>query len=112
MLSKADKIRLVKSLPISDQNHLRSMILMSMGGSGKKLDSLKNFLVGVKDTLKPVVKVVGLTVLKEVLVPALKAKMGMTGDGKKKRGRPKGSGLKTAGQGLRLAGKGCGKCKY
>jgi len=36
----------------------------------------------------------------------------MTGEGKRKRGRPKGSGLKTAGQGLRLAGKGCGKCKY
>ena len=107
VLTKADKIRLLKGLPVADQNYLRGLILGSMAGTGKKMDALKSFLSGVKDTLKPVVKVVGMTVLKEVLVPALKAKMGMTGDGRKKKGR----GLKTAGGGLRLAGqRGKGKC--
>jgi len=98
VLSKTEKVNLVKSLSPSQKDEIKKA-LTNMGGNG-----IKDVLMNVADTLKPIVKTVGITILKEVLVPALKQKL--MGDGKKKSGRKKtvGGGLKIPGGALRLAG--------
>jgi len=87
VLSKADKIKLIHSLSSKHKDELRRAIMKGQGGGG-----IKTVLSNIADTLKPIVKVVGMTVLKEVLIPALKHKVmgsglrlaGQRGKGKKK----------------------------
>lgn len=98
-LTKADKIRMVKNLSPSQKATLkRHMGNGTMSGAG-----FMDFLKKIGNTLAPVVKAVGPTILKEVLVPLAKSKMGL---GKK------GNGLKPSGGGLRLAGQRSKKLKY
>lgn len=94
VLTKTEKINLVKSLSSSHKDELRKAVMMGQGGGG-----IKSVLHNIADTLKPIVKVVGMTVLKEVLIPAVKAKV--MGEGKKRKVKKK-----VAGGALRLAGKG------
>lgn len=92
-LTKADKVRMVKNLSPSQKATLRRhMGNGTMSGAG-----FLDFLKKIGNTLAPVVKAVGMPVLKEILIPLAKSKMGL---GMKK----KGAGLKPSGGGLRLAG--------
>lgn len=90
-LSHSEKVKLINSLSPAHKVELKNALIMGQGGGG-----LKSILINIKDGLKPIVKAVGLSVLKEVLLPALKSKI--MGQGRKK---------KLAGKGLKLAGKGC-----
>jgi len=96
VLSRTEKINLVKSLSPSQKEEIKKAL--SMGGNG-----IKEVVQKVSATLKPIIKVVGPVLLREILLPALKKKI--MGEGKKclscKTG---GKGLKTAGGALRLAG--------
>ena len=105
VLSKTEKVNLVKSLSPSQKDEIKKA-LTNMGGNG-----IKDVLMNVADTLKPIVKTVGITILKEVLVPALKQKI--MGEGKKKKKKTVGGGLKIPGGALRLAGqRGKGRPMY
>tara|TARA_Y100000389_G_scaffold99619_1_gene96364 strand:+ start:155 stop:478 length:324 start_codon:yes stop_codon:yes gene_type:complete len=94
-LTKTDKIALVKSLAPQHKTklrkHLRAHLQAGQGMSGAGLFS---FLGSIGKTLLPIVKTVGLPILKEVLLPMgvniLKKKMG--------------AGLSLPGGALRLAG--------
>ncbi len=101
-LSRKDKVNLVKSLAPQHKatlkKHLKAHIQSGKGMSGQGLFS---FLGNIGKSLLPVVKSVGLPILKDVLLPAA------TGALQKKLG----GGLKVPGGGLRLAGQ-RGKRRY
>jgi len=98
-LTKADKVRMVKNLSPSQKATLRRhMGNGSMSGAG-----FLDFLKKIPSGLASVVKAVGPTILKEVLVPLAKSKMGLG---------MKGKGLKPSGGGLRLAGQRSKRLKY
>lgn len=93
-LTKADKVAMVKNLPA----HHKAILKKHMMGNGAMSGSgFFDWLKKIPAALGSVVKAVGPTVLKEVLVPLAKSKMGL---GMKKKGK----GLKPSGGGLRLAG--------
>ena len=90
-LTKADKINLVKNLSASQKAKLKKhLIEHQMSGKGMSGSGFLDFLKKVGNTLLPVVKAVGMPILKEILVPLAKSKLGL--------------GLKPSGGGLRLAG--------
>jgi hypothetical protein len=91
ILTKIDKVKLVQALSTAHKaklrKHLREHTMAGKGMSGK---GFVDFLKKVGNFLAPIVKTVGPTILKEVLLPLAKSKMGL--------------GLKPSGGGLRLAG--------
>ena len=95
MLTHTQKVSLVKSLAPHHKTklrkHLRAHIHSGKGMSGSGLFS---FLGSIGKTLLPIVKSVGLRILKDVLLPAV------TGHLTKKLG----GGLRVPGGGLMLAG--------
>ena len=92
-LTKADKVAMVRALPAHHKQILKKHMMGSgpMSGAG-----FLDFLKKIPSGLASVVKAVGPTVLKELLVPLAKSKMGL--------GMKKGNGLKPSGGSLRLAG--------
>jgi len=101
-LSRQDKVNMVKSLAphhkATLRKHLKKHIQEGKGMSGEGLFS---FLGNIGKTLLPIVKSVGMPILKDVLIPKAAAyaqsKLG--------------SGLKVPGGALRLAGQ-RGRRKY
>jgi len=90
-LSKADKVKLIQSLSPANKAKLRKHLREhTMAGKGMSGAGFLDFLKKVGNFLSPVVKAVGPTILKEVLVPMAKSKLGL--------------GLKPSGGALRLAG--------
>lgn len=103
-LSHTEKVKLVNSLSPAHKEELKRALMLGQGGGG-----IKTVLMSIRDGLKPIVKAVGMTVLKEVLIPALKAKL--AGSGRRKKGGsmptvPAGRGLKLAGAGRKKKGSG------
>ena len=96
-LSREQKVNIVKTLAPHHKTklrkHLREHIQSGKGMSG---DGLFSFLGSIGKTLLPIVKAVGMPILKSVLLPA-------AGSFVKK--KIEGRGLNPAGGGLRLAGK-------
>jgi len=99
-LTKADKIAMVKNLSTSHKQILRKHM---MGNGAMSGAGFLDFLKKIPSGLASVVKAVGPTILKEVLVPLAKSKMGLG---------MKGKGLKPSGGGLRLAGQRSKRLKY
>lgn len=90
-LTKADKVKLIHSLSAGQKAQLRKHLRdHQMAGKGMSGTGFMDFLKKIGSTLAPVVKAVGPTILKEVLVPLAKSKLGL--------------GLKPSGGSLRLAG--------
>ena len=94
-LTKNDKVALVKSLAPQHKTKLRKYLREHIqSGQGMSGAGFLSFLGSIGKTLLPIVKTVGLPILKEVLLPmgisALKSKMGM--------------GVSLPGGALRLAG--------
>jgi len=90
-LTRSDKVKLIQSLSAANKAKLRKHLREhKMSGKGMSGAGFLDFLKKVGNFLSPVVKAVGPTILKEVLVPLAKSKMGL--------------GLKPSGGGLRLAG--------
>jgi len=100
-LTKADKIAMVKNLSTSHKQILRKHM---MGNGAMSGAGFLDFLKKIPSGLASVVKAVGPTLVKEILVPLAKSKMGL--------GMKKGKGLKPSGGGLRLAGQRSKKLKY
>ena len=98
MLTRQDKIKLVKALAPHHKaklrRHLKEHVMAGRGMSGA---GFMDFLKKIGSSLMPIVKAVGPTILKEVLVPLAKSKMGL--------------GLSLPGGSLRLAGAGKRKKK-
>jgi hypothetical protein len=92
-LTKADKVAMVRGLPASHKAILRKHM---MGNGAMSGAGFLDFLKKIPSSLGSIVKAVGPTILKEVLVPLAKSKLGL--------GMKKGKGLKPSGGGLRLAG--------
>ena len=90
-LTRADKVKLIHSLSAGQKAQLRKHLHEhQMAGKGMSGTGFMDFLKKIGSTLAPVVKAVGPTILKEVLVPLAKSKLGL--------------GLRPTGGGLRLAG--------
>ena len=85
VLSKADKIKLIHSLSSKHKDELRRAIMKGQGGGG-----IKTVLSNIADTLKPIVKVVGMTVLKEVLLKNKVMGSGLRLAGQRGKGKKKG----------------------
>jgi len=85
VLSKADKIKLIHSLSSKHKDELRRAIMKGQGGGG-----IKTVLSNIADTLKPIVKVVGMTVLKEVLLKHKVMGSGLRLAGQRGKGKKKG----------------------
>ena len=94
-LSRHDKVNMVKSLAphhkATIRKHLKKHIQSGKGMSGQ---GLFDFLGNIGSSLLPIVKSVGMPILRDVLLPAV------TGHIKSKLG----GGLKVPGGALRLAG--------
>ncbi len=102
VLSREEKVDLVKSIAPCHKaklkKHLKQHIQEGKGMSGEGLFS---FLGSIGKSILPVVKAVGMPILKDVLLPAA------TGALQKKLGgglKVPGSGIKVAGGSLKLAG--------
>ena len=104
VLSHADKVNLVKSLAPHHKAKLRKHLKQHIqSGKGMSGAGLFSFLGSIGKALLPVVKSVGMPILKDVLLPAA------TGALQKKLG----GGLRVPGGALRLAGqKGKGRPMY
>jgi len=90
-LTKSDKVKLVNALSSAHKAKLRRHLREhTMAGKGMSGTGFMDFIKKVGNFLAPVVKAVGPTILKEVLLPLAKSKLGL--------------GLKPSGGGLRLAG--------
>lgn len=100
-LTKADKVAMVRGLPASHKAILRKHM---MGNGAMSGAGFMDFLKKIPSGLASVVKAVGPTLVKEILVPLAKSKMGL--------GMKKGKGLKPSGGGLRLAGQRSKRLKY
>ena len=91
-LTRADKVKLIHSLSAGQKAQLRKHLHEhQMAGKGMSGTGFMDFLKKIGSTLAPVVKAVGMPVLKEILIPLAKQKL-------------LGSGLRPVGGGLRLAG--------
>ena len=109
-LSVPQQRMLFESLSPMDKQHIRTAWLTHQSQSGGKfIDDLKSFTkkagiwskTAIDSTIIPVLKYLGPTVLKEIVLPLAKKKIGL--------GCSKtcvGKGINTAGRGLRLAGQG------
>lgn len=113
-LSVPQQRMLFESLSPMDKQHIRTAWLTHQSQSGGKfIDDLKSFTkkagiwskTAIDSTIIPVLKYLGPTVLKEIVLPLTKKKIGL---GCKTR---VGKGINTAGRGLRLAGQGKPKKK-
>lgn len=94
---------LVRMMTPNEKANLKSIVhQMEMGGNGF-FDIIKSIGKNVAKFGLPILKEVGPTILKEVILPMVKNKL----EGNGKRGK-RGSGLKIAGSGLKIAGNGCG----
>ena len=100
-LTKADKVAMIRGLPASHKAILRKHM---MGNGAMSGAGFLDFLKKIPSGLASVVKAVGPTLVKEILVPLAKSKMGL--------GMKKGKGLKPSGGGLRLAGQRSKRLKY
>lgn len=95
-LTLAEKRRIYHSLSQSKKNSLEKMCCSAhMQGEG-----FMDIVRKAGKFLGPIAKVIGPIVLKEIIVPLIKQKMG--GKGVKLAGK----GVKLAGKGVKLAGKG------
>lgn len=101
-LNLAQQRMLVKMMSPSDKANLKSIVnQMEMGGAGF-FDIVKSIGKNIAKVGLPILKEVGPTILKEIVLPMVKNKL--AGNGKPKKGR----GINIAGNGLKLAGNGCG----
>lgn len=92
-LTMAQQRALLHAMTQAEKDHLvRSLIAHHSQTGGAFWDSVKAFFKKAGTTLAPILKEIGPTVLKEIVVPLVKSKMG--------------SGMSLAGSGLKLAGQG------
>jgi hypothetical protein len=105
VLSKDEQLKIIHSIPESKLNELASHLAMTKGSGKMKGSGWWGDAWGwLKKNVTPVLGDVGKTLLKEILLPVIKAKikeklgggLGLAGTGKKK---IKASGLKLSGQG-------------
>ena len=94
--TKAEQLALLRALPITRRNAMKTHVRSKqMSGSG-----ISDILKSLKSVLGPIIKEIGPIALKEFIIPMLHKKM--SGQGLSLPGR----GLSLPGRGLKLAGQG------